>query len=93
MSHSILYSLVRGFLELICHTANGYEIGGRSFCLSSDLQDRMDRFSDKIQYPSAFNRRPPKLRRCVLLDDSQSCNGTRTYVERCSSASNHVSHM
>lgn len=63
LSHSILYSLVRGFLELICYAANGFVVDGRKFSLPPELQDRMDIFADKIEYPSAFNRRPPKLRR------------------------------
>lgn len=63
MSHSILYSLLRNFMELICNTTNGLEVDGMGFFLAGQLQDRMDTFSEKFEYPSAYNRRPPKFRR------------------------------
>lgn len=67
LSHSILYALVRNFVELICHTGNGLEVDGKKFSLSTDLQNRLDAFSDKIKWPSAYNRQPPKLNRCSYL--------------------------
>lgn len=67
MSHSILYALERSFLELICHTNNGLIVDGKPFSVETDVLRRMDTFSDKFEYPCAYNRRPPKLRRCVSM--------------------------
>lgn len=61
MSHSILYSLVRAFLELIRHPRNGYIVDGQMFSLDFLLQIKMDIFAEKLEYPSAYNRRPPML--------------------------------
>lgn len=65
MSHSILYALLRAFVDLICHSGNGIWVDGQKFSICIDVLRRMDTFSEKIEYPCAYNRRPPKLRRCV----------------------------
>ena len=54
-------------MELICNTTNGLEVDGMGFFLAGQLQDRMDTFSEKFEYPSAYNRRPPKFRRYASL--------------------------
>lgn len=62
MSHTILYSNLRGFMELICNHLNGLIVDGRGFFLSVELQLRMDMYMSRVEYPSAYNRKPPKLR-------------------------------
>lgn len=61
MSHSILYALLKAFLELICHPSNGLTVDDKAFSIPVELQVRMDMFADRIEYPSAYGRRPPKL--------------------------------
>lgn len=59
MSHSILYSLAKTFVELISHPRNGLIVGGQMFSLDMRLQIKLDIFAEKLEYISAYNRRPP----------------------------------
>lgn len=56
VSHTILNGLLRAFLSLICDTTNGIQVGGMPFHLDNKTQERMDRFINRLQFPSAFGR-------------------------------------
>ena len=56
MSHTILNGLLRGFLNLICSTANPFVLAGREFCLPSAVQTVMDWIIERLQFPTSFNR-------------------------------------
>lgn len=66
MSHTILYALLRAFMELICYSGNGLKVDGKPFHLDSMLLKRMNSFMATIQYPSAYNRWPPSFDRCCI---------------------------
>lgn len=69
MSHTILYGLVKAWLELVCKSTNGVEVDGVPFHLhlyppkkqgelveKEKLIHRMVRVMRRIQLTSAYNR-------------------------------------
>ena len=59
MSHTILYGVVKAFLELICDSGNGIFVDGVAWHLSTaqdGLMDRMNAIIKRVHLTSAYNR-------------------------------------
>ena len=59
VSHTILYSLLKAWLDLICHTSNGIFVQGKKFVLQGGKDGILDSINDaidSIQLSSAYNR-------------------------------------
>jgi len=59
MSHTILYGVVKAFLELICDSGNGIFVDGVAWHLSTaqdGLMARMNAIIKRIHLTSAYNR-------------------------------------
>lgn len=67
VAHTILNGLLRGFLSLICDTANGIWVTFNNkrepFHINGPTQDRMDLFISRLRFPSAFRRPACQLNR------------------------------
>lgn len=70
VSHTILYGLVKAWLELICDTSNGIVIDGIPFVLTGPVLDKFNAVINGIVMCSAYNRPPlsleSKAQGCVL---------------------------
>jgi len=59
MSHTILYGIVKAFIDLICDSGNGVFVNGRPWHLSTEkdgLMARMNNILKRIHLTSAYNR-------------------------------------
>jgi len=56
VSHTILYGIVKAWLDLIRDPGNGIFINGVRFLLSGSLLDKFNDVIEAIQLTSAYNR-------------------------------------
>lgn len=60
MSHTILYGVVKPWLDLVCDTNNGITVDGRPFHIASSIQKEMDAVISSLKPHSSYGR-PFKL--------------------------------
>ena len=88
MSHTILYGLVKAWLDLVCNSANGLVVDGVPFHLHRTLPKkkgepkeheklihRINRIMRRIQLTSAYNR---GVRLLPVGDDGYALNATQS---------------